>query len=106
AAIDRRIGVHRLAIVAGSRNADAVSFPRHGREIAHDENIRSGIAMAQPGNHAVFGVVTDEPLEAGALAIPLVECRLPAIGAIEVGDELLDAAVGRLFDLMPVEALP
>src|SRR5215472_13681350 len=85
AAVDGRIGVEHLAPAPGKRHLDPVVAVNLRREIHHHQAPLVGLtALAQPGKDATVGVVHDQPLEAGGVAVERVQRRQVSIKAIEV----------------------
>src|SRR4029079_7236853 len=106
AAVRRRVGVEKLAPIAAARYAEAIVVARYRGEVADDEDRRRGIgALAQEGDHALLPVAALHPAEAIVAEVFLVERRLLAHHAVEVGDPALHALVPRIrAEHVPLEA--
>ena len=105
AAIERGIGVEPLPPAARGGQADPVALARHRREVAdHQHRRRAGLAVAQPGEHGVLGVVGLDPREAAAVAVALMQGRQLAIDPVQVLDQQLHALVPADLEQVPVEA--
>src|SRR5262245_28679218 len=73
AAVESGIGVEDLVPGPGKRNPDAIVAVDFGGEVDHHQTACLRLAsLAQPGEDATVGVVHDQPLESGLLAIKLV----------------------------------
>ena len=106
AAVDLRISVQHLLVEARQRDADPVSLVRDRREVGdHDGNLALVLAPPRPGDHAVVGVVGDEPLEAGRLRVTFVQGGNRAVDHVQIANERLDAMVETIVEKMPVETL-
>ena len=104
AAVDGGVAVEHLFPAQALRDADAEAAARHRREVAHTEDgTRPVAAVAQEADDALVVVVAVDPLEAGRIVVQLVQRRLLAIQAVEVGHPLLDPAVLRELQQVPVE---
>src|SRR3954467_11089597 len=83
AVIIRRIAIEDFPPPAAAGSAGAVIHARHGSEVAGDEHdVAVRLSFAQEAQRAAFGVVAVDPLEAGGIAVELVERRLAAVGAV------------------------
>src|SRR5690348_10473159 len=106
AAVIGGVGVDPLAPETIARNPDTIPGAGFRSEVAHGDY--RGIVfetVTQERQHTVFMVVHLDPLEARGLAIAAVQGGRIAIGAVEVADQVLDAAVFRLLEQVPIEAV-
>src|SRR3954454_24139157 len=85
AAIMGSIGVQYFTPLAGEWHTDAVVAPRLGGEVDHHHATRLRVAaLAQPREHALVGVVDDEPFETGRVAVELMQRRCRAVEIVEI----------------------
>src|SRR5215470_10455472 len=92
AAINARIAVEHLAPGAADRNLDTVVAAHAGSEIHHDDADRMRRApAAQPSEHALLGVVGNEPFESCRLAVEFVQGRRCAVEMVEIAHQALNA---------------
>src|SRR5438034_7127143 len=64
AAVVGGVGVHDFAVVAGLRNAEAVTFADDGRSVDNgNDEVFGFFAAANEGKNAVIGVVGVDPFE-------------------------------------------
>ena len=106
ATVDRGVGIEHLLPVAGARNADAVARAGLGGEVAADDDEIRGVAIAaKVGEDALVGVVAVDPLEAGRIAVELVQRRRVRVEPVQVAHQSLHALVGRPLQKIPLQAL-
>src|SRR6478752_6777867 len=106
AAIMGSIGVKYFAPLPSERHADAIVAPDFRREVDDHDAARLRVAaLAEPREHAVVGVVGDEPFETGRVAVELVQRRRRAVKIVEIANEPLHAEMVLLFEEMPGQAV-
>src|SRR4051812_12884929 len=106
ATVMRGIGIESLTPFAGERHAHATIIIHVWRKIHDDEASCARIAtLADPGEHVVVGIIGDDPLETGRVAIQLMQRGDGAIEPIEIADQAVDAGMTALAEQMPVERL-
>src|SRR5438270_814575 len=87
AAVEARIGIGNLAPAAGPRYADAVAMARYGRHVADDQNGRAaGLAEPQESEDRIGVIVADDPAEAVAARIALMQRTFGGIEVVEIAD--------------------
>ena len=98
AAIMRGVRIEHLVPLAGKRHADTVIVIYVGREIHDDQAARASIvALAHPGEHVAIGILADDPVKTGRVAIPLVQRGQGAVEAVEVAHERVHAGIFLLL---------
>ena len=100
------VGVHDFLVEAGIGDAEAVAAAddRCGVDDCDDE-IFGLFAAANKGENTVVRIVGVNPFETVPVKFDLMEGGLGGIEMIEVGDELLDAAMGIVLKQVPVQAV-
>ena len=94
AAVAVGIGIENLAPNSGEWNLDPVIPIDLGREIDHHQAALACLAsLAQPSENTALGVMHDQPLESGAVAVELVQCRQSPVEMVEVADQSLNACM-------------
>ena len=84
----RGVGIERLAPFAGEGHSHAEIAVNGRREIGDHQAARPAIlALAHPGKDAAIGVVGDDPLESGRIAIQFMQRRHAAIERIEIAND-------------------
>lgn len=105
AAVVGGVGVHDFAVVAGLRNAEAVTFADDGRSVDNgNDEVFGFFAAANEGKNAVIGVVGVDPFETVPIKLDLVEGGFAGVKAVEIADEALDPAMGVVLKQVPVKA--
>jgi hypothetical protein len=99
AAVTAGVAIEDFAIRAFSRDTNAIA-PAHyrGGVHDHDEQVIRGFAVADELQNTVVGVVGIKPLEALPIEIDFVQGGFRGVETIEVADELLNAAMRRVFE--------
>src|SRR6266567_4866345 len=66
------IGVDDLAVIAGSRSANAILVTHYRRGIYDEDNHLAFARFPEPGDNAVFGIVKINPFESfvGIVLVP------------------------------------
>src|SRR5687767_10404334 len=106
AAVVGRVRVQDLAPVAPVRYADQVILARDRGEVADDEHRAVAVArLADEGQRAVLGIAAVDPLEACVLEVDLVQRAFAGVDAIQIGHPVHDAAVLRVLEHPPLQAL-
>ena len=94
AAVAVGIGIENFAPNSGEWNLDPVIPVDLGREIDHHQAALARLAsLAQPSKNTALGVMHDQPLESGAVAVELVQCRQSPVETVEVADQSLNACM-------------
>src|SRR5262249_44307252 len=106
AAVHGGIGVEDFAPGTGERNLDAIVAVNLRRKVDHDEAALLRLAsFAQPREDAAIGVMHDQPLESGRVAIELVQSRHRAVQTIEIPDQSLHAHMLGTLEQVPIERM-
>src|SRR5260221_21859 len=106
AAVQRGIAVEDLAPVPRKWNLDAVVAVDLRGEIHHHQATLVRLSsFAQPGEHAAFGIMHDQPLESGILAIEFVQSWYRPIKTIEITDQSLHARMPGILEKMPIKRM-
>src|SRR6266404_9197442 len=104
AAVERGIAVEYLAPGPRKWNLDAVIAIDLGGEVHHHQaTLVRLVSFPQPREHAAFGVVHDEPLKPGILAIAFVQSRYRPIKTIEIADQSLHARMTGMLEKVPIK---
>ena len=104
AAVAVGIGIENLAPNSGEWNLDPVIPIDLGREIDHHQAALARLAsLTQPSKNTALGVMHDQPLESGAVAVELVQCRQSPVEMVEVADQSLNACMPWPLSEMPIE---
>src|SRR6266496_767470 len=99
------VSVQDFAIEAGVRNAKTITFTDDGRGVDDGDNeVFRILATTDESKNAVVGVVGVNPFETVPVKIDLMKSGFGGVEMIEVGDEMLDAAMGIPLEQMPFEA--
>jgi hypothetical protein len=100
------VGVHDFTVVAGIGDTEAIAAADDGSGVDDGDDYVSGIlAATNEGENAVVGIVGVNPFKTVPVELDLVEGGFGGVKMIEIRDELLDAAVGLVFEQMPVETV-
>src|SRR5262245_58395468 len=95
AAVWLGLAVEELLPPSGKRDPDAESVPRHGREVAGDDDEVGGTLPApQIDERALLGIAAVDPGEPLGLAVELVQRGGGAQRGVQIADPALDAGVG------------
>src|SRR5690606_1167187 len=105
AAVEARVAVEDLAIVARAGDADPVVEPRHGSEAEAGDRDVAALASTQKGEKARLPVVEIDPFEAAPFEVDLMERGRLAIHTVQVAHEAIDASVPIDLEEMPIDAL-
>ena len=62
-------------------------------------------SFSQPGEHAAFGIMHDQPLEPGILAIEFVQSWYRPIKTIEITDQSLHTRMPGVLEKMPIKRM-
>src|SRR6266481_9891940 len=101
AAVEGGITVEDLAPGPRKWNLDAVVAIDLGGEVHHHQATLVRLtSFPQPREHAAFGVVHDEPLKPGILAIAFVQSRYRPVKTIEIADQSLHARMAGMQALV------
>ena len=94
--IDGGIAVQQFFPVSAAWCSNAVIRARNRREIAdHQNDVVGRAALSDQADHARFGILAIDSFDARWINVPLMEGGFLAVGAIEIGDPLLHAAMQR-----------
>src|SRR5258708_17756593 len=94
AAVAVGIGIENLAPNSGEWNLDPVIPIDLGLEIDHHQAALARLAsLAQPSRNNAVGGMHDQPLESGAVAVELVQCRQSPLAMVEVADQSVNACM-------------
>src|SRR5436190_17795862 len=88
AAVRAAVAVEQLVEGAGRRHTNPIAVARYRREVQNGDDVFAGGRSSLKRDDAVLVVVTVDPVEAGRIEVQLVQRRLAAVNAIQVGDEL------------------
>src|SRR6266436_1517756 len=89
------VSVHDFTVQAGVRDTEAVAAADDGRGVDDgDDHILGIFSAADEGENTVVRVVGVNPFETVPVKFDLMESGLGGVEMVEVGDELLDAAMG------------
>jgi hypothetical protein len=103
AAVVGGVGVEDFFVVARVWDAEAVAAANDGGGVDDgDDKVFGFSATADEGKNAVVGVVGVNPLESLPFEFDLMESGLGGVKMIEIGDELLDAAMGIVLEKVPI----
>src|SRR5260370_4661899 len=98
------VGVQDFAVEARVRNAKTITFADDGRGVDDGDNeVFRVFATTDERENAVVGVVGVNPCETVPVKIDLMKSGFGGVEMIEVGDEMLDAAMGIPLEQVPVE---
>src|SRR6266496_2412736 len=98
------VSVQDFAIEAGVRNAKTITFADDGRGVDDGDNeVFRVFATTDERENAVVGVVGVNPFKTVPVKIDLMKSGFGGVEMIEVGDEMLDAAMGIPLEQVPVE---
>src|SRR5215467_8495463 len=106
AAVQRGIAVEDLAPGPRKWHLNAVVAIDLGREVHHHQATLVRLAsFAQPREHAAFGVMHDQPLEPGVLAVEFVQSRYRPVKTIEITDQSLHTRMLGALEKMPIKRM-
>src|SRR6266446_778956 len=92
------VGVHDFTVQAGVRDAEAVATADDRRGVDDgDDEIFGIFSAANKGENTVVRIVGVNPFETVPVKFDLMQGRFRGVEMIEVGDELLNAAMGELL---------
>src|SRR5579885_2675286 len=98
------VAVENLAIPAGLRHSYAVVLARHRREIRHNDQRFLGISrVPDKRKDARVSVIAVDPLKSLPLEIHLMQRRFAPVNGIQVGNEVLHAAMFWVLQQVPFE---
>jgi len=100
------VRIHDFAVEAGIGDTQAITFPDY-RSGVHDgdDQVFGILAAADERKNAVVGVVGVNPFETMPIEIDLMESGFGGVKMVEIGDEMLDAAVGIVLEQVPIQAV-
>src|SRR3989442_1006880 len=99
------VGIQNFAVEARVRNAKTITFADDGRGVDDGDNeVFRVFATTDERENAVVGVVGVNPFKTVPVKIDLMKSGFGGVEMIEVGDEMLDAAMGIPLEQVPVEA--
>src|ERR1700735_5312767 len=102
--VHRRVAVEDFAIFAGRWNTDAIASAHDGREITYaDQFAAAGRRNTHEGDCVLIRVVRIDPLETRRLMIRFPQRGLGAIEAIEIANQILQAAMIALIEQIPIQ---
>src|ERR1700730_18580337 len=105
-AVQRGIGVEDFAPGPRKWNIDAVvAVDLRGEVHHHQATLMRLSSFAQPGEHAAFGIMHDQPLEPGILAIEFVQSRYRPVKTIEIADQSLHTRMPGVLEKMPIKRM-
>ena len=105
APIELEVAVQQLFPVAAPRNADAITMPRHRREVeSRQEQIVAMAPAAQEEERAVVRVTVVDPLEAVGREVAFVQRGLGLVEVVQVFDPVLNAGMAGLMGHMPFDS--
>src|SRR5882724_11108871 len=100
------VSVHDFTLQAGVRDTKTITAADDGCGVDDcDDHILGIFSAADEGENTVVRVVGVNPLETVPVKFDLMEGGLGGIEVIEVGDELLDAAMGVVPEQVPIQAV-
>src|SRR6266403_1662654 len=100
------VGVHDFTVQAGVRDTKTITAADYRRGVDDgDDHILGIFSAADEGENTVVRVIGVNPFETVPVKFDLMEGGLGGIEMIEVGDELLDAAMGVVPEQVPVQAV-
>src|SRR5882672_3118017 len=100
------VGVHDFTVQARVRDTKTITAANDGCGIDDcDDEIFGLFSAADEGENTVIRVVGVNPFETVPVKFDLMEGAFGGIEMIEVGDELLDAAMGVVPEQIPVQAV-
>src|SRR5215211_7974845 len=103
--VDIGIAVEDLSPGAGLWNPKLITMPRHGCKIEHRHNeVFRIFGNSHPAQYAVVDVATVDPGVAAPLKITCVQSGCLPIHGVQVRDPLLNTAVLRVLQRMPLYA--
>src|SRR5262249_37739908 len=89
-----RVAVQNLLPITASGNADAVVQSWNGSEVEHDGNdLVLTARLSHEAGHALLGVAAVDPFEPCGIAVELVQSFLGAVGAIQIRNPVVHAAM-------------
>src|SRR5215208_5689215 len=97
---------HKL-VLSVLRQSQAVTFFRHGGEVAETDEFAAGCRRAADECEDVFHRVVDvDPFKTRGFAISLPKRALRSIQLIQIANQSLHTAMQRLLQQMPIQTLP
>ena len=100
------VGVHDFAVEAGIGDTQAIAFADYRSGVHDSDDQVFGIfAAADERKNAVVGVVGVNPFETMPVEIDLMKSGFSGVKMVEIGDKMLDAAVGIVLEQVPIQAV-
>ena len=100
------VGVHNFTEQAGVRDTKTITAANDGCGVDDgDDHIFGIFSAANEAENAVVRIVGVNPFETVPVEFDLMEGGLGGIEMVEVGDELLNAAMGIVLEQVPVQAV-
>src|SRR5712664_1315728 len=100
------VSVHDFTVQAGVRDTKTITTADDRRGVDDgDDEIFGVFPAANKGENTVVRIVGVNPLETVPVKFDLMQGRFRGVEMIEVGDELLDAAMGIVLEQVPVQAV-
>ncbi len=99
------VGIQEFAVVAGFGDAETIAAADDGSGVDDDDDqIIRIFSAAEEGKNAVVGIVGVDPFETMPVKIDFMKGGFRRIEVVQVGDELLNAAVRIPLERVPIEA--
>ena len=100
------VGVQDFLVEAGTWDAETIATADDGRGVDNgDDQVLGIFSAADEGENAVVGIIGVNPFESVPVKFDLMERGFGGVKVIEVGDELLDTAMGVVPQQVPVQAV-
>src|SRR6266850_6901598 len=100
------VGVHDFTVQAGVRDTKTITAAADRCSVDDGDDYIFGIfSTADERENAIVRIVGVNPIETMPVKFDLMESGLGGIEMIEVGDELLDAAMGVVPEQVPIQAV-
>lgn len=106
AVVVHRVGIQLFAPATRLVNPEAIAVTRYRREVAGNDDLIPRLIATDEDKHRALVIVHNQPFEAVAVKIKLVQRLVTTIGMVQVANQTLDAVVPVVaaFQQMPVEA--